>query len=96
MTSNTATTPKLILVVGKDVTQARDLWKDLGLRDKYSREARVKYVSRNQYMLDGHDPFSTLIILVGQYWLNPIMDSSVMKHYLKFGVTVVEQEILKG
>ncbi|ETT46287.1 hypothetical protein BSK66_25580 [Paenibacillus odorifer] len=91
MTVNTATTPKLILVVGKDVTQAHDLWKGLGLREKYPSEARVKYVSRNSSMLDGHDPFSMLIILVGQYWLNPIMESSVINHYMKFGATVVKE-----
>lgn len=88
MTVNAATTPKLILVVGKNVTQARDLWKDLGLRDKYPREARVKYVSQNPFMLDGLNPDGILIILVGEHWLNPIMESSVMHHYLKRGATV--------
>lgn len=93
MTVNTATTPKLILVVGKDITQARDLWKDLGLRDKYPREARVKYVSRNPFMLDGLNPDGMLIVLIGQHWLNPIMESSVMKQYMKFGATVVKEEL---
>ncbi|OMD85602.1 hypothetical protein BSK49_18985 [Paenibacillus odorifer] len=91
MTVNTVTIPKLILVVGKDVTQARDLWKDLGLRDKYPSEARVKYVSRNPFMLDGLNPDGMLIVLIGQHWLNPIMESSVMNHYMKFGATVVKE-----
>lgn len=88
MTVNTVTAPRLILVVGKDVTQARDLWKDLGLRDKYPREARVKYVSRNPYMLDGLNPAGMLIVLLGQHEQNPIMESSVMNQFIKLGATV--------
>jgi hypothetical protein len=92
MTVNAATTPKLILVVGKDVTQARDLWKDLGLRDKYPREARVKYVSQNPFMLDGLNPDGMLIILIGQHWLNPIMESWSMRFFMNNGAIVVKEE----
>jgi hypothetical protein len=91
MTVNKATTPKLILVVGKDITQARDLWKDLGLEDKYPREVRVKYVSRNHFMLDGLKPDGMMIILVGEYWINPIIKSSVMNHYMEHGAIVVKE-----
>ncbi|WP_342477794.1 hypothetical protein NYE24_00615 [Paenibacillus sp. FSL H7-0350] len=96
MTVDTVVALKTILVVGKDVTQARNLWKDLGLRDKYPREAKVKYVSRNPFILDGLNPAEMLIVLVGQHWLNPIMESSVMQHYMKRGATVVNHELRKG
>ncbi|OMD20669.1 hypothetical protein NSS98_25420 [Paenibacillus sp. FSL E2-0274] len=92
MTVNTATTPKLILVVGRDVTQARDLWKDLGLRDKYPREARVKYVSRHSFMLDGLNSDGMVIVLVGGYWLNPIMESWSMRWFMNNGAIVVKEE----
>ena len=90
MTTNIASPPRLILVVGKDITQARDIWKDSSLRDKYPREVRVKYVSRNPFMLDGLNPDGMLIVLVGQHWLNPIMESWRMRFFMNNGATVAK------
>lgn len=80
----------LILVVGCNQRQSRDLWK--GVRHKYPVPGRVKYMGRNEYQLDGLNPQGMLIVLVGTYWFNPIMDSRTMKLYLKHGATVVREE----
>lgn len=90
MKANIAAPPKLILVVGRDTSQARDLWKRV--RDKYPREARVKYVSRNPFMLDGLNPDGMLIVLVGEYRLNPIMESWSMRYFMDNGAVVVEED----
>ncbi|MYX21961.1 hypothetical protein GTY77_18120 [Streptomyces sp. SID8380] len=80
----------LILVVGCNQTQARDLW--AMVRHKYPVASRVKYVSRNPCGLDGLNYQGMLIVLVGTYWLNPVMDSTGMKWLMKLGAEVVREE----
>ncbi|MFD3261868.1 hypothetical protein ACE3MQ_25030 [Paenibacillus lentus] len=82
----------LILVIGRNSTEARSLWKLV--KAKYPREARVKFVSRNEYMLDGLNPMTMKmqIVLVGGYWLNPIYESRSIRQLLKMGVDVVKEK----
>lgn len=79
-----------ILVIGKNSAQAQFLWRYV--RDKYPKEARVKFVSRNEYTLDGLDARKMLIVLVGEYWLNPISESSHIQYFKKLGADVVEEK----
>lgn len=83
----------LILVIGKDTAQAHSLWKLV--RDKYPKEVRVKFVSRNEYMLDGLNPITRkiLIVLVGEYWLNPIYESRPIRQFMELGADVVEEKL---
>ncbi|WP_055108969.1 hypothetical protein [Paenibacillus ihumii] len=82
----------LILVIGKDTAQAHSLWKLV--RDKYPKEVRVKFLSRNAYMLDELNPMTMKmqIVLVGEYWLNPIYESRPIRQLLKMDVDVVKEK----
>jgi len=79
-----------ILVIAKNSAQAQFLWRSV--RDKYPKEARVKYVSRNEYMLDGLNASKMLIVLVGEYWLNPAFESSSIQWFKQRGADVVEEK----
>lgn len=79
-----------ILVIGKNSAQAQFLWRYV--RDKYPKDARVKFVSRNEYALDGLDARKMLIVLVGEHWLNPISESRHIQYFKKLGAEVVEEK----
>ncbi|AZS16464.1 hypothetical protein [Paenibacillus lutimineralis] len=79
-----------ILVVGKDIGQAKFLWRII--RDKYPKESRVKFIDKD-WQLDGLCPWTMLIIFVGEYWLNPTHESRVLRMYQQRGADVVYEEV---
>lgn len=82
----------IILVISKDKEQAKYFWRDF-LRDKYPKEARVKFVSRNDYALDGLSYENMTIIHVGEWWLNPAADRGAIQWYKKLGAKVVYEQV---
>ncbi|MFU1798187.1 hypothetical protein ACM1RC_30325 [Paenibacillus azoreducens] len=80
-----------ILVVGKNQEQARSLWQDM--KDKYKKTTWgfVKFAGRKERQLDGHRPFGMLIVLVGEYWLNPITNCETFQMFKRLGADVVEE-----
>ncbi|PAD73896.1 hypothetical protein [Paenibacillus campinasensis] len=79
-----------ILVIGKDSAQAQFLWRYV--REKYPKDARVKFVSRNEYTLYGLDASKMLIVLVGEYWLNPVLESSPIQWFKRLGAKVAVEK----
>lgn len=80
-----------IFVIGKDYTQAQFLWRFI--RHKYS--GKVKFVSRNGYILDGFSPFrmKMLIVFVGEHWLNPMAKYPRFLQFIAEGADVVEERV---
>lgn len=80
-----------IMVIGKDYTQAHFLWRFI--RHKYS--GKVKFVSRNEYILDGYSPFvmKMLIVFVGEHWLNPMAEHPRIRQFIAEGADVINEKI---
>ncbi|RUT48614.1 hypothetical protein EJP82_01345 [Paenibacillus anaericanus] len=78
---------ELILVIGKNVEQAKFLWRLV--RDKHPKDARVKFVGRNPTFLDGLNHEAMLIVLIGQWQLNPVATCSHVQWFEKLGARVI-------
>lgn len=83
-----------ILVIGKDCAQAKFLWRFV--RNKYPKDAWVKFVGRDASFLDGLCPWTMAIIFVGEYWRNPISDSPHIQHFKRLGADVIYEEVDKS
>ena len=92
--SNTDVSAKeydMILVIGSGQDQAKFLWD--AFRHKYS--GRVRFLSRNEYMLDGYNPLTRkiLIVLLDGHSFNPITKSKAFQYLVNNGAEVVEEKV---
>lgn len=82
-----------ILVIGKNIKQAMHLWEDV--KDKFPKPkwewGRVKFIGRNESRLDGLNPMSMLIVLIGEYQLNPVVYSKTFQMFKRYGAEIVEE-----
>lgn len=78
---------KIVLVIAKDVQQAKHLWLDI--KHKYEHLGRVKFVSNRPEMLQGLNHEGMTIIYVGEYWLNKTYSSDVVIWFERLGAEVI-------
>ncbi|MBP1907092.1 hypothetical protein J2Z32_003757 [Paenibacillus turicensis] len=82
-----------ILVIAKDWRQAAFLWGYV--RDKYPKDARVRFVSRNEYMLDGLCAWRMAIVFLGEYETNLMASHPRIKGFINLGADVFYEEVDK-
>lgn len=79
-----------ILVVARDVTQAKFLWRDI--KHKYEHLGRVRFVSNHWHVLDGLNPDGMIIIRIGEYWLNKSNDSDAIRWFEQLGAKAIYED----